>query len=253
MNRKPIIAANWKMNKTPKEAVEFVDLFENHIGGSTEVDIVLAPAFVALPAVKESLANSETTMIAAQNCYFEESGAFTGEISIGMLQEIGVDYVIIGHSERRAIFGEDDSLINAKAKALHEAGVKPIVCIGETLEERDGGKIEDVLRRQIEEGLNGLTAEKMPQTVIAYEPVWAIGTGRTASPDQAQDAHAFTRSVLKDMFGEDVSESIRIQYGGSVKPANTEELMAQQDVDGALVGGASLEAESFSEICKNAS
>lgn len=253
MTRKPIIAANWKMNKTPREAVEFVDLFENHIGGSADVDIVLAPAFVALPAVKEALANSETTMLAAQNCYFEESGAFTAEISIGMLKEVGVDYVIIGHSERRAIFGENDSLINAKAKALHDANVKPIVCIGETLDERDGGKIEDVLRRQLEEGLNGLSAEKMSDTVIAYEPVWAIGTGRTASPDQAQDAHAFTRAVLKDMFGEEVSQAIRIQYGGSVKPENTKELMSQIDVDGALVGGASLEAESFSEICKNAS
>lgn len=252
MNRKPIIAANWKMNKTVTEAVQFIEKFENLVGGSSSIDIAIAPAFIALPASKELLINSATTALAAQNCHFEESGAFTGEISIGMLKDIGVDYVIIGHSERRAIFGEDDVLINAKAKSLHAAGVNPIFCIGETLEERDGGEIESVLRRQLEEGLKDLDSENMIETVIAYEPVWAIGTGRTATPEQAQEAHAFTRSVIREFFGDSVADQIRIQYGGSVKPDNTKELMGQEDVDGALVGGASLDPESFADICKNA-
>jgi triosephosphate isomerase len=252
MSRKPIIAANWKMNKGPAEAVEFIEEFDNLIGDSSPVDIVLSPAFVSLPAARQALVNSELVQLASQNCHFEGQGAFTGEISIGMLQEIGVDYIIIGHSERRSIFGEDDSLINDKAKALHAASVKPIVCIGETLEERDNDQVESVLRRQLTEGLKGLDSGKMPETVIAYEPVWAIGTGRTASPEQAQDAHCFTRMVIREIFGEDVADKIRIQYGGSVKPENTEELMSQADVDGALVGGASLDPVSFSQICKNA-
>lgn len=252
MNRRPIIAANWKMNKTATEAVQFIEKFENIIGGSSSVDIAIAPAFTALPASKELLVNSATTALAAQNCHFEDSGAFTGEISISMLKDIGVDYVIIGHSERRAIFGEDDALINAKAKSLHASGVNPIFCIGETLEERDSGEVELVLRRQLEDGLKDLDSANMIQTVIAYEPVWAIGTGRTATPEQAQEAHAFTRSVIRDLFGDDVADKIRIQYGGSVKPDNTKELMGQEDVDGALVGGASLDPESFADICKNA-
>jgi len=252
MSRKPIIAANWKMNKGPAEAVEFIEEFDNLIGDSSAVDIVLAPSFVSLPAVREALVNSELVQVASQNCHFESAGAFTGEISIGMLQEIGVDYVIIGHSERRAIFGEDDCLINAKAKSLHAAGVKSIICIGETLEERDANQVEDVLRRQLKEGLMELDGEKMIETIIAYEPVWAIGTGRTATPGQAQEAHAFTREVIGEIFGEEISAKVRIQYGGSVKPENTAELMSQPDVDGALVGGASLDPGSFSEICKNA-
>jgi triosephosphate isomerase len=252
MSRKPIIAANWKMHKGPAEAVEFIEEFDNLIGDSSPVDIVLAPAFVSLPASKQALVNSELVQLASQNCHFEAQGAFTGEVSIGMLQEIGVDYVIIGHSERRSIFGEDDSLINQKARALHAAAVKPIVCIGETLDERDNDQVEIVLRRQLTEGLSGLDAANMLETVIAYEPVWAIGTGRTASPEQAQDAHRFTRDVIREIFGDEVADRIRIQYGGSVKPANTAELMGQPDVDGALVGGASLDPVSFSEICKNA-
>ncbi len=252
MSRKPIIAANWKMHKGPAEAVEFIEEFDNLIGDSSPVDIVLAPAFVSLPAAKQALVNSDLVQLASQNCHFESHGAFTGEISIGMLQEIGVDYVIIGHSERRSIFGEDDGLINQKAQALHAASVKPIVCIGETLDERDNDQVESVLRRQLTDGLKGLDAANMLETVIAYEPVWAIGTGRTASPEQSQDAHRFTREVIGELFGEDVAARIRIQYGGSVKPGNTAELMSQPDVDGALVGGASLDPVSFSEICKNA-
>ena len=252
MSRKPIIAANWKMHKGPAEAVEFIEEFDNLIGDTSPVDIVLAPAFVSLPAAKQALVNSDLVQLASQNCHFESHGAFTGEISIGMLQEIGVDYVIIGHSERRSIFGEDDGLINQKTQALHAASVKPIVCIGETLDERDNDQVESVLRRQLTDGLKGLDAANMLETVIAYEPVWAIGTGRTASPEQAQDAHRFTREVIGELFGEDVASRIRIQYGGSVKPANTAELMSQPDVDGALVGGASLDPVSFSEICKNA-
>ncbi|HAA86752.1 MAG TPA: triose-phosphate isomerase, partial [Verrucomicrobiales bacterium] len=215
MNRKPIIAANWKMNKTATEAVEFIEKFENIIGGSSLVDIAIAPAFIALPASKELLINSATTALAAQNCHFEESGAFTGEISIGMLKDIGVDYVIIGHSERRAIFGEDDALINAKAKSLHASGVNPIFCIGETLEERDGGEIESVLRRQLEDGLKDLDPENMLQTVIAYEPVWAIGTGKTAKPEEAQEIHSFLRNIL-DQKQMGLGSLTRILYGGSV-------------------------------------
>ena len=252
MSRKPIIAANWKMHKGPAEAVEFIEEFDNLIGASSPVDIVLAPAFVSLPAARQALVNSEFVQLASQNCHFEEKGAFTGEVSIGMLQEIGVDFVIIGHSERRSIFSEKDGFINKKAKALHAAGVKAIICIGETLDERDNDQVESVLRRQLTEGLMGLDSDKMLETVIAYEPVWAIGTGRTASPEQAQDAHRFTREVISEIFGEEVSSKVRIQYGGSVKPENTGELMSQPDVDGALVGGASLDPVSFSEICKNA-
>jgi triosephosphate isomerase len=250
--RKPIIAANWKMHKGPADAVAFIEEFENLIGGSSKVDIVLSPTFVSLPAAKDALANSDTTQVAAQNCHFEEKGAFTGEISIGMLQEIGVDYVIIGHSERRTIFGEDDALLNSKVKSLQAAGQKTIFCIGETLEEREGGKLEEVLKRQLEDGLKDIDAAYMTTSVVAYEPVWAIGTGKTAGSAEAQEAHAFTRKVLGEIFGSETAEKIRIQYGGSVKPANTAELMAQPDVDGALVGGAALEPVSFSEICKNA-
>ena len=253
MTRKPIIAANWKMHKGPADTAAFISAFLPLLDAALTCDIVLAPPFVSLTAAASALSGSEQVGLAAQNMHFEEKGAFTGEISSGMLQEIGAQYAILGHSERRAIFGEDDALINAKAKRCHEVGIIPIICIGETLEERDGGKIEEVLRRQLEKGLAGLDAAKMAESVIAYEPVWAIGTGRTATPEQAQEAHAFTRQVLAGLFGADTAEKIRIQYGGSVKPGNTAELINQPDVDGALVGGASLEPESFYGIVKAAS
>ncbi len=253
MTRKPIIAANWKMHKGPADSTAFISAFLPLLDASLSCDIVLAPPFVSLAASASALAGSDQVGLSSQNMHFEEKGAFTGEISSGMLQEIGARYAILGHSERRAIFGEDDALINAKAKRCHEVGLVPIICIGETLEERDGGKIEEVLRRQLEKGLAGLDAGKMAESVIAYEPVWAIGTGRTATPEQAQEAHAFARKVLTELFGTETAEKIRIQYGGSVKPGNTAELINQPDVDGALVGGASLEPESFYGIVKAAS
>ncbi|MGI9240068.1 MAG: triose-phosphate isomerase, partial [Verrucomicrobiales bacterium] len=190
--------------------------------------------------------------LAGQNMNANASGAFTGEISAAMLKEVSAGYVILGHSERRAIFGETDAIINEKIKKAHESGLTAIFCIGETLEERDGGRLEEVLKTQIEGGLADVAEDNMLETVVAYEPVWAIGTGRTASSEQAQEAHAFVRSVIAGMFGADVASKVRIQYGGSVKPTNMGELINMEDVDGALVGGASLEPGSFYEICKAA-
>ena len=251
MKRKPIIAANWKMNKGPADAAAFIAPFKALVTNAS-VDVVIAPPAVSLAAAKAAIGDANIAL-AAQNMYFEDSGAFTGEISPGMLLELGCEYVILGHSERRAIFGETDELLNKKAHKAHEVGLKPIFCIGETLEERDAGQIETVLRTQLEKGLAGLSAAKMPETVIAYEPVWAIGTGRTATSEQAQEAQAFVRKVLTEMFGADTAGQIRIQYGGSVKPGNSAELIACEDVDGALVGGAALEVESFAGIIAPAS
>ena len=245
--RTPIIAANWKMNKGPADAGAFLDEFLKTLDSTTASEVVIAAPFVSLSAAAEKMAGSPAAL-SAQNMYFEDNGAFTGEISPGMLQEIGCEFVIIGHSERRAIFGEDDDLLNKKVLKAHEVGLKPIFCIGETLEERDGGQLEAVIKRQIEKGLAGVDPGKMPETVVAYEPVWAIGTGRTASPEQAQEAHAFVRSVLAGVFGDEIASQVRIQYGGSVKPGNAAELLGQPDIDGALVGGAALEAESFAGI-----
>ena len=251
MARKLIIAANWKMNKGPAETVEFIEAF---LPGAEELsakcDIVIAPPFVSIPAASGLLADS-VVALSAQNVSDQEEGAFTGEIATSMLNEVGAQYVILGHSERRSIYGESDEFINAKVKKSLAADLRPIFCVGETLEEREGGKLEDVLRTQVSGGLAGLTEEDMANVVVAYEPVWAIGTGVTASPEQAQDAHAFVRSLIKEQFGEVVAEATRIQYGGSVKPANSAELMAQPDIDGALVGGASLEAASFRDLIAN--
>lgn len=253
MGRKLIIAANWKMNKGPAETVEFLEAF---LPGADELasrcDIVVAPPFVSLPAAASHLAAS-VVALSAQNVSDQDEGAFTGEVSTSMLNEVGVQYVILGHSERRAIYGESDAVINAKIKKALGADLKPIFCIGETLEEREGGKLEEVLRTQVRDGLAGLTAEDMGNVVVAYEPVWAIGTGVTASPEQAQEAHAFVRSLVEELFGAEVAAAVRIQYGGSVKPGNSAELMAQPDIDGALVGGASLEAASFRDLIANGS
>jgi triosephosphate isomerase len=251
MKRKPIIAANWKMNKGPADAAAFIAPFKDLVANAS-VDVVIAPPAVSLAAAKAAIGDAKIAL-AAQNMYFEDNGAFTGEISPGMLLELGCEYVILGHSERRAIFGENDELLNKKAHKAHAVGLKPIFCIGETLEERDAGQIETVLRTQLEKGLAGLSSDKMPETVIAYEPVWAIGTGRTATSQQAQEAQAFVRKVLTEMFGADIAGQIRIQYGGSVKPGNSAELIACEDVDGALVGGAALEANSFAGIIAPAS
>lgn len=249
--RKPIIAANWKLNKGPSDTEDFIKSFESKLSDLPKgVDIVIAPPFVSLPKATELLAHSKVR-VSAQNMSENDNGAFTGEVSAIMLKEIFVNYVILGHSERRAIYGESDELINAKILKAHEVELKPIFCIGETLQEREDGKLEDILRNQIAKGMKNLSEKQALDTVIAYEPVWAIGTGVTASPQQAQDAHEFVRSVLTDLYGISVSEKIRIQYGGSVKPDNAAELLGQKDIDGALVGGASLEAASFAELVRN--
>ena len=260
MNRKQIYAANWKMNQGTSETEDFIKSFLSKIQGlNLPCEIVIAPPFVALPKLADLLhtatagQNAHAIQIGAQNCSQFDSGAYTGEISVLMLREFFVHYVIIGHSERRALFGETDAIINAKLKKAREANLKPIFCIGETLAEREGGMLDIVLRTQITDGLKGLTDKDLSETVIAYEPVWAIGTGVTASSQQAQDAHAFVRSLIADLYGADTAAKIRIQYGGSVKPANAAELLACPDIDGALIGGASLEPHSFLDIIRNGS
>ncbi len=260
MNRKPIFAANWKMNKGASETEDFVRSFLSKLQGQNiPCEMVIAPPFVSLPKLADMLhtatavQNAHAIQIGAQNCSQFDSGAYTGEVSVLMLREFFVHYVILGHSERRAIFGENDATINAKMKKAREANLKPIFCIGETLAEREGGKLESVLRTQVTEGLKGLSDKDMSETVIAYEPVWAIGTGVTASSQQAQEAHAFVRSLVAELYGPDTASRIRIQYGGSVKPANAAELMACPDIDGALIGGAALEPQSFFEIVRNGS
>ena len=248
--RKLIIAGNWKMNKTVAEALALVEDLKRDLANVKEVDIVIAPPFTALSEVSKATLDS-SLRLAAQNMSENNFGAFTGETCAGMLKEFSVRYVILGHSERRQFQKESDALIAKKALAAHAATLKPIVCIGETLAEREGHLTEKVLETQVRGSLAGLTKEQMVETVVAYEPVWAIGTGKTASTQQAQDAHAFIRGVLAKMFDDATAKKVRIQYGGSVKPANANELMSQPDVDGALVGGASLEARSFADIIKN--
>ena len=258
MNRKPIFAANWKMNLGPSATEAFVKTFLEKLQGRTfPAEIVIAPPFVSIPKLAETLHGSaagmeaESVQIAAQNCSDRDPGAFTGEVNVLMLRELYVRYVIIGHSERRSIYGETDAIINAKIKKAREANLKPIFCIGETLDERNAGNLEEVLRTQITGGLEGVPEKDLLETVIAYEPVWAIGTGVTATSEQAQEAHAFVRSVLAALYGEETAAKIRIQYGGSVKPGNAGELMACPDIDGALIGGASLEPQSFLDIIAN--
>jgi len=252
MSRKPIFAANWKMNKGPSETEDFADAFLSKIQHQTfPCDIVIAPPFVSLERASKRFGNVSAVALAAQNCSQFDAGAYTGEVSAMMLKEFFVHYVILGHSERRAVFGESDEFINAKVLKARELNLKPIFCIGETLEERKGNKLEEVLRRQVTIGLKGLSERDLSDTVIAYEPVWAIGTGVTATAEQAQEAHAFVRSLIGEAFGADAAAKIRIQYGGSVKPGNAQELMACPDIDGALIGGASLEAQSFLDIITN--
>ena len=248
--RKLIIAGNWKMNKTVAEALTLVADLKRDLAGVKEVDVVVAPAFTALSEVSKAILDSNIKL-GAQNMSENNFGAFTGEICAGMLKEFSVRYVILGHSERRQFQKESDALIAKKAAAVHAASLKPIVCVGETLAEREGGLMEKVLETQVRGSLAGLTKEQMVETVVAYEPVWAIGTGKTATTQQAQDAHAFIRKTLGALFDAEVARKVRIQYGGSVKPNNAKELMSQPDVDGALVGGAALEARSFADIVKN--
>jgi triosephosphate isomerase (TIM) len=246
--RRKIIAANWKMNMTVGEANGFLDKFLRELGDEKRVDVVLVPAFTALSAVSERLSKVRNVKLGAQNMHWEKSGAFTGEVSAAMLREIFVRFVVLGHSERRTLFGETDEVVNRKVKSALEAALEPIVCIGETLAERDAGQVEEVLARQLRGSLAGVGAAELHKLVLAYEPVWAIGTGRTATPAQAQEAHAFIRKMLAEISDTGTAEKVRIQYGGSVKPANAAELMGQRDIDGALVGGASLDPRGFAEI-----
>lgn len=248
--RKLIIAGNWKMNKTVAEALTLVRGLKLELASIKEVDIVVCPPFTALSEVSKEILDSNIRL-GAQNMSENNVGAFTGETAAVMLKEFSVRYVILGHSERRQYQKESDALIAKKAAAVHAASLKPIVCVGETLEERESGKMEKVLETQVRGSLAGLTKEQMAETVVAYEPVWAIGTGKTATTAQAQEAHAFIRKVLASMFDDATARKVRIQYGGSVKPANAKELMSQPDVDGALVGGAALEVRSFADIIKN--
>jgi triosephosphate isomerase len=250
--RKKIIAANWKMNMTQGESAHFVESFLRHIGEITGVEIVIIPPFTAIPKVTEALGRAHNVKVGAQNMYWEKSGAFTGEISASLLRDLFVHYVVLGHSERRTLFGETDEMVNRKVRAALEAKLRPIVCVGETLEQRDKGNVEKILSIQLRGSLAGLKPKELQETVIAYEPVWAIGTGRNATPQQAQEAHAFIRRILGQMSDETTAERVRIQYGGSVKPENARQLMKQTDIDGALVGGASLDPRSFAEIVKAA-
>lgn len=248
--RKLIIAGNWKMNKTVGEATDLIEALKRELGTQTEVDVVVCPPFTALNAVSAILKDSRI-QLGAQNMSEQGYGAFTGEITAGMLRDLLVHYVILGHSERREYHKEFDVLVNAKAKAALAAGLKPIVCVGETLAQREGGQTDKIVGDQIAGSLAGLDNNQLKDMVIAYEPVWAIGTGKIATTKQAQEMHAFIRSEITKSHGEDVAKAIRIQYGGSVKPANARELLSLPDVDGALVGGASLEVRSFTEIITN--
>jgi triosephosphate isomerase (TIM) len=249
--RKLFIAGNWKMNTTLAEGVALVKAIAAE-AGDVDVTLGVMPPAVYLPAIVEA-AKGSAVVVGAQNMHFEEKGAFTGEISTGMIKDVGATHVILGHSERRHVFGESDCLINKKVKAALAAGLKPILCIGELLEEREADKTMEVNERQITKGLEGVTAEQMADVVIAYEPVWAIGTGKVASPEQAQDVHAEVRAILAKLYNDDVAQATVIQYGGSVKPENAAEILAKPDVDGALVGGAALKADSFLGIAKAAS
>ncbi len=247
--RKPYICGNWKLNKTIAEAVDFANAIKTEVVGIDAVEIGLGCQFVALQALAEACKGTNIS-VGAQDCYWEESGAFTGEVAPGMIKDAGCGFVIIGHSERRQYFGETNETCNKKIKAALAAGLQVIYAIGELLEQRENGTTNDVVKDHLGGGLAGLSAAQMQNVVVAYEPVWAIGTGKTATPAQAQETQAFARSVLKDLFGEAVAEATRIQYGGSVKPENVKEIMAQPDVDGALVGGAALKPDSFAQLVK---
>jgi len=248
--RKKILAANWKMNLTNIEAESYVEAFLNEIGEVNDVEIVIIPSFTSIPTLVQASGKAPFIRLGAQNMHWEKDGAFTGEISATMLRALFVKYVVIGHSERRALFGETDEMVQKKVHTALEAGLRPIMCVGETLAERDAGSVQKVLRRQVEEGLKGVIADRLTEIVIAYEPVWAIGTGRTATPAQAEEVHAFLRSLLVELFDQAAAGRMRIQYGGSVKPENAEELMREPNIDGALVGGASLDAHSFARIVR---
>lgn len=247
--RRVIIAGNWKMNKTVSEAIELVNGLKRELSEIENIDIVVIPPYTALSEISDMLLNSNIGL-GAQDVHWEEKGAFTGEVSPIMLKDVGVRYVVIGHSERRAYFGETNESVNKKLKAVLKTGLLPIVCVGERLEEREAGKTFDVVKEHVEKGLKGISREDVLKIVIAYEPVWAIGTGRTATPEQAEEVHKYIRELLRKVYDKTVSENLRIQYGGSVKPENIKDLISQENIDGALVGGASLKIEQFVPIVK---
>ena len=246
-NRKPIVAGNWKMNKTTSEARDLAARLAPLVSGVKDREIVLAPTFTSLQAVSEAIKGTNM-VLAAQNMHWEDKGAFTGEISAEMLLDLGCKYVIIGHSERRQYFGETDESVNKKAKQALRKGLCAILCVGETLAEREAGKLNDVISRQVTGGLKDIGAEDMKKLVAAYEPVWAIGTGKTATPEQANEVHSLIRQKVKTLYGAEIAEGLRIQYGGSVTPENVSSLMAKPDIDGALVGGASLKPDTFAAL-----
>ncbi|MCJ7695695.1 MAG: triose-phosphate isomerase [Anaerolineaceae bacterium] len=249
--RKPMVAGNWKMNNTIEDTKALVDSLVSEIGQIEAVDLVVCPSFVSL-AVATRHCDGSTIKVGAQNMYWKESGAYTGEVAPAMLKEV-CDYVIIGHSERRAMFGETDESVNLKVKAALAVGLKPIICVGETLEENQAGRTAEVVSGQVREGLKSFTAQNATNMVIAYEPVWAIGTGLAATPEGANEVHRdVVRPILKELFGEEVGEEMRILYGGSVKPDNVTELFEMSDIDGGLIGGASLKADAFVSIVKAA-
>lgn len=250
--RKTIIAGNWKMNKTVKEALELVDDLKRELRDIQDVDIVVCPAFTNLAEVAKALQDSNIGL-GAQDVHWEDSGAYTGEVSCLMLKETGCHYVIIGHSERRSYFGETNESVNKKVKTVLKYNLTPIVCVGERLEQREANQTFEVIKDHVQGALKNVSAEEMKKIIIAYEPVWAIGTGKTATPDQAQEAHSFIRNLLKELYSQDLADIVRIQYGGSIKPDNITDLMAQADVDGGLVGGASLKLDSFVKIVRGAS
>ncbi|MBI5873585.1 MAG: triose-phosphate isomerase [Candidatus Omnitrophica bacterium] len=250
--RRKMIAGNWKMNKITAEAIELANGLKRELYKIDDVDIVVCPPFTALEEVSEATYESNIKL-GAQNMHWEESGAFTGEIAPMMLKDLGCEFVILGHSERRLYFHETNDTVNKKTKAALKAGLTPIVCVGETLQEREAGKTFEVIQDHVYNSLKDLTEEELAKIIIAYEPVWAIGTGKTASPEQAQEVHKFIRDLLKKKYSEVLAEEIVILYGGSVKPGNTKELVNQIDIDGALVGGASLDVKNFSEIVNAAS
>ena len=247
--RKKIIAGNWKMNKTVAEAVALAEGIKMDLAGCTDVEVVVCPPFTALKSISDSLADTQIKL-GCQNMSDQDDGAYTGEISHTMLKELFVKYVILGHSERREYYGETDAVVNRKVKKALAKNLRPIVCVGEKLEDREAGNTEKVVEEQVRGSLADITAEQFENVVIAYEPVWAIGTGKTASSEQAQEVHKFIRGILADMIGQKAADSVRIQYGGSMKPANAKELLSQPDIDGGLIGGAALEARSFIDIVK---
>ncbi|MEJ2613902.1 MAG: triose-phosphate isomerase [Ignavibacteriaceae bacterium] len=249
--RRKIIAGNWKMNNDLKGTIDLISNLAKSLNKNENCDIIVCPPFTSLSEANSQIKNT-VIKLGAQNMYFENGGAYTGEISAQMLKSVGCEFVILGHSERRAIFNESDSLINKKIKKAISSGIKPIFCVGESLEQREKGVTKDIIKTQVTEGLKDISSEEIKTLIIAYEPVWAIGTGKNATPEQAQEVHEFIRSLIKENYSQEIADNMIIQYGGSVKPDNAKDLLSQKDIDGALVGGASLKADSFLGIIRAA-